>query len=237
MRIMKGLLPVMFFLFLFGHLGFGQTDDTDKVYEPYFRTYFSFGAGISLAGALPSDIYQDGHSNVQIGLLFERTLSPRFSAVSGIEIEQNAYNFDGEVGPAPEEDVLRISRAGDNIKYTRLVQRNLSIPLQVRFYYKPNLGKFKSNAYLQGGIRISANGTTTFSYRKSNTAFSEDVKPFANVFNIQGEMMIGFKGDFFRRFDLLNASSIGVIYQFTEMFQDGSNQNIRPIHFTWRFIF
>lgn len=234
---MKKILLILVSLICFLHVGISQTSNSSIEHEPYFRTYFSFGAGVSLAQGIPTAIYQDGHSNVQIGIQFEKTLNHRFSLVSGLEIEQNVFSFDGNIGEQGDEGDFQITIADNDIKYTKLTQRNISLPLQARIYYRPNTSKSSSNAYLQGGLRISANGTTSFSYRRNNEAISENLKAFANAYNLQAELMVGFKGNFFKRFDLLNASSIGVIYQFTQMFDDRALQNIRPIHFTWRFLF
>lgn len=234
---MKSLLLAFTCLVILIQISSAQQDNTNAQHEPYFRTYFSFGAGVSIAQGLPADIYQDGNSNVQIGVQFEKTLGSRFSAISGIEIEQNIYNFDGFAQADEMGNGISIQRAGDDTKYTKVIQRNISLPIQARVYYRPNLSRNTSNAYLQGGLRISANGTTSFSFRSDNESFTEDLKPYANAYNLQAELMIGFKGNFFKNFDLLNASSIGVIYQFSQMFNERSSQNIRPIHFTWRFLF
>lgn len=234
---MKSLFLVFICFFVLLQVGSAQENTNKDQHEPYFRTYFSFGAGVSLAQGLPADIYQDGNSNVQIGVQFEKTLGSRFSAITGIEIEQNIYNFDGFAQVDETGNGISIQRAGDDIKYTKVIQRNISLPIQTRVYYRPNLSRNTSNAYLQGGLRISANGSTSFSYRSDNETFSDDLKPNATAYNLQAELMIGFKGNFFKNFDLLNASSIGVIYQFSQMFDERSSQNIRPIHFTWRFLF
>lgn len=59
---------------------------------------------------------------------------------------------------------------------------------------------------------------------------------FTNQTLFQAELMVGFKGQFFKRFDLLNASTLGLMYRFTPMLNEGSTR-IFPLHFTWRFLF
>ncbi|MEL6539026.1 MAG: hypothetical protein AAFQ98_26655, partial [Bacteroidota bacterium] len=53
---------------------------------------------------------------------------------------------------------------------------------------------------------------------------------------LQVEFMLGFKGQFFKNFDLLNASTLGFMYQVNAKFGEGSTE-VYPLHFTWRFLF
>ena len=79
--------------------------------------YVSFGAGSSVLRGLPSDIYFDGGNNLQLGMMYERAFSKRFSFITGLEFEQATYNFDGDV-ESNAENGFTLIRAGDNKKYT-----------------------------------------------------------------------------------------------------------------------
>lgn len=230
---MKYLLILAFFL-PFASLPAQDASAVLGPFEHYWQFYFSFGGGVSFLNGFPDEVYQDGHSNVQLGFMVEKTISPRFSAFSGIELELLNYSFDGELAEGNGQP-LRIVPAADGVKYARIVQRNLTVPLQLRGYLRPNAGKGSKNAYLQGGLRFSLPGSTEYTFRANQEKQAQDLEDLAPSLLVSAELMIGFKGDFFERFDLLNASSLGVIYQATPLLEEGSA--IHPVHLTWRFLF
>ncbi|TVP49746.1 MAG: hypothetical protein EA341_08845 [Mongoliibacter sp.] len=59
----------------------------------------------------------------------------------------------------------------------------------------------------------------------------------ASPFNLQAELMLGFKGNYFKKLEILNASTFGLTYQFNSPLQAGNVENISPINLTWRFLF
>jgi hypothetical protein len=194
--------------------------------------YFSLGTGISILENVPSMIHQETHSNFQIGVLGERNFNEKFSIITGIELERSIYSLDADFEPFQRS--MTITLAPDGLKYAKLYTFNIGVPIQGRYYFKPNLRK-QSNIFLQGGIRLSFAGSTYFEYRENNKTFEESLSQFQNNFLLQIEFMIGFKGDFFDNIAILNSSSLGVIYQTQPIFDAGTN--IKPVHFTWRFLF
>ncbi len=205
-------------------------------YETHWNYYFSFGAGPSILHDFNSDVYQDGHSNVQFGLLVERSLNQHISILSGVELERMSYAFDG-VLIGGEDAPLRVAPAPDGLKYAGITRNNLALPLQIRYYFKPNFDRDVPNIYLQGGVRFGLNGGSEFNYREGGESHSVDIANYTNNRILSGELMIGFKGAYFENFDLLNASSFGVIYQFTPLFAQSDQNTVHPIHLTWRFLF
>lgn len=206
-----------------------QTDgDSQKKYE----YYFSLGTGISLLNDVPSEIHQESHSNYQIGVFLERNLNEKFSVLSGVELERSIYSLDADFVPFQRR--MNINLAPDGLKYTKLYTFNVGVPLHGRYYFKPNLNN-QNNIFLQGGVRLNFAGTTYFEYRENNETFDESLSSYQNDFSLQLEVMVGFKGDFFNKFTILNSSSLGVIYQTQPIFDNGTN--IKPVHFTWRFLF
>lgn len=229
------LLFSFLFVFVSSSVSNAQTDTTES-YQRHWNFYLSFGGGVSLMKNVPQDIYQDGHSNVQIGFIVERSLNKRLSLISGIELERNNYSLDGQFNQNQNSLTLRI--APDDIKYTKLNQVLINLPIQSRIYLYKNNHKNSSNAFLQTGLRIGLVGNTSFLYRKSYENFSEDLNAYTKPLIYQWEFMIGFKGDFFKKLDLLNASTLGLIYQLSPMFdKQYLNNEIAPIHLTWRFLF
>ena len=77
---------------------------------------------------------------------------------------------------------------------------------------------------------------TAYSYRSNGEDDGLYLSEFTHQTIMQLELMIGFKGQFFERFDLLNASSISLMYQLSSMFKQEAGA-ITPLHFTWRFLF
>jgi hypothetical protein len=205
--------------------------------------YISFGAGSSILRQLPSDIYFAGSSNLQLGLMYERALHKKFSVVSGIEFEQATYSFDGDFEKNTDEGFTLIP-AGNEKKYTGLRQRNLAIPLQFRYYFLNNYAAGTRNMFIQSGLRLTQSLDftevegleTTYFFRSLGEDESVSLSEYANQTSLQLELMIGFKGQFFKNFDLLNASTLGFMYQLNPVLGDNSTE-IYPLHFTWRFLF
>ncbi|MDN5210503.1 hypothetical protein QQ020_00550 [Fulvivirgaceae bacterium BMA12] len=212
-------------------------------FQRHSNIYISFGAGSSMLNQFPSDIYFAGSTNLQLGAMYESAFHKRFSLIAGVEFEQVSYNFDGDID-FTSGSTLNIVRAGSDKKYTRIRQRNVAIPLQGRFYFSSNNTADTKNMFVQSGIRLvqtldfinSDSFGTTYYYRSNGEENQISLDDFANQTVIQAELMIGFKGQFFKNFDILNASTLGFMYQFTPLLKDGSTE-IYPIHFTWRFLF
>lgn len=215
-------------IFLYSYVCLQAQDSELKKYD----YYLSLGAGLSILNNVPSAIYQETHSNYQIGIFGERNLNEKYSLLTGIELERAIYSFDGAIFPSNGE--LEISIAPDGMKYTKLYTFTIGVPVHGRYYFKPNLND-QTNVFLQGGIRFNIAGSTDFEFRENNEVFEEPLSEFHNNFSLQLELMIGFKGDFFDKLAILNSSSLGVIYQAQPIFESGTN--LRPIHFTWRFLF
>jgi hypothetical protein len=204
--------------------------------KPYkSKTYFSFGAGVSLLQGVPDDFYQDGHGNVQIGLMKELPFNKRVSFLTGLELERLTYNVD--FYPVLDENNNNFVQAPDGIKYTRIFQNSLNLSTQARFYFRENSKKETPNIFLQTGFRGGYNLSTTFAYRENNENQSINLSDIASPFNVQAELMLGFKGNYFEKLEILNASTFGVTYQFNNPLSAGNVENIRPIHLTWRFLF
>lgn len=217
--------------------------DNTESFKKHNNWYISFGAGSSMLRQLPSDIYFAGSNNLQLGVMYERALHKRFSVVSGLEFEQVTYNFNGDL-ESNTDGGFTLIRAGNDKKYTGLRQRNLAIPLQGRYYFLDNNAADARNMFIQSGVRftqsldfLGAEGfETTYFYRSRGESESISLSDFTNQTSLQFELMVGFKGQFFKKFDLLNASTLGFMYQLNPMFGDNSTE-IYPLHFTWRFLF
>lgn len=199
------------------------------------QTYFSFGAGVSLMQGLPEMFYQDGHSNLQIGLMMELPLNKRISFISGLELERLTYNVD--FFPISDENKSVFTQAPNGIKYTRIFQNSLNLSAQARIYFKDNSSKKTSNIFLQTGLRSAYNLSTTFAFRGNNENKNINLSHISSPLNLQGELMLGFKGNYFKKLEILNASSFGFTYQFTQPLMAEKVENFRPIHLTWRFLF
>ncbi|MGY6743579.1 MAG: outer membrane beta-barrel protein [Cecembia sp.] len=229
----KALLIIAFF-FLSHHLMAQNGYNSSK--KPYkSQTYFSFGAGVSFLQGVPNNFYQDGHGNVQIGLMKELPFNKRVSFVTGLELERLTYNLD--FFPVLEENNQSFIQAPDGVKYTRVFQNSLNLSTQARFYFKENSSKQTSNIFLQTGLRGGYNLSTTFSFRENNQNQSLNLSEVARPFNLQAELMLGFKGNYFKKLEILNASTFGLTYQFNSPLSAGNIENVRPIHLTWRFLF
>ncbi len=203
--------------------------------KPYkSQTYFSFGAGVSFLQGVPDNFYQDGHGNVQIGLMKELPFNKRLSFITGLELERLTYNLD--FFPVLGESNYFI-QAPDGIKYTRVFQNSLNLSAQTRFYFRENNSKQTPNIFIQTGLRGGYNLSTTFTYRDDNQNQTISLSEVASPFNFQAELMLGFKGNYFKKLEILNASTFGLTYQFNPLLQAGNVENIRPINLTWRFLF
>jgi hypothetical protein len=193
--------------------------------------YISIGGGFSTTRGIPQDIYQAGNSNVQAGVWIERKISTKYALLSGVEIEQITYSFDGLVDE--DNNTLNVIQAPGGVKYTQLYNRNISLPLQVRWHYKDS--QHSENLYLQGGLRVAYGWNATFSYREGGESQNNNLTPALAPVIVSAEFMIGFKGNYFSNFDILNASSLGVIATLNPIFD--SALPLQPFHFTWRFMF
>ncbi|EOZ92867.1 hypothetical protein A33Q_3958 [Indibacter alkaliphilus LW1] len=49
--------------------------------------------------------------------------------------------------------------------------------------------------------------------------------------------MLGFKGNYFKKLEILNASTFGFTYQFNSPLLAENVEMVKPIHLTWRFLF
>jgi hypothetical protein len=211
-----------------------------EVFKKHHNFYFSFGAGSSLLRQLQSTIYFHNSNNLQLGVIFERAINKRFSLISGIEFEHTTYNFDGDLQFKPDGG-LNIIEAGPDKKYTGIRQVNVAIPVQGRYYFLKNLSKDARNIFLQGGLRVTQSLDflgigTSFYYRSLGDNKAISLSHYTHQTGFQCELMLGFKGQFFKKFDLLNSSTLGFMYQINPMFQKKSSQ-VFPLHFTWRFLF
>ncbi|GAB2621576.1 hypothetical protein [Belliella aquatica] len=204
--------------------------------KPYrSQTYFSFGAGVSFLRGVPNSFYQDGHSNVQIGLMKEMPINKRVSFVTGLELERLIYDLD--FFPILDENNQAFTQAPDGVKFTRVFQNSLNLSAQTRIYFKDNSSKETSNIFLQTGLKGGYNLSTTFTYRENDQNESINLSNVASTFNLQAELMLGFKGNYFKKLEILNASSFGVTYQFHSPLKARNVENIRPLNLTWRFLF
>lgn len=82
--IKKNLLGIIFLGFLVT-LNVEAQELPENSKRPYkSQTYFSFGAGVSFLQGVPDNFYQDGQSNVQIGMMKELPFNKRLSFVMGL---------------------------------------------------------------------------------------------------------------------------------------------------------
>lgn len=202
-------------------------------FQPYWRGYFSLGAGLSFTQNINENIYEDGHSNVQLGFLMERSFHRRWSVLSGVEFEQITYSLDGAFSLNEQE--LELVPADAGRKYNRLYNRNFAFPLQVRYYFADNRHKDKAGMYLQGGARLAYAWNASYQYRQNDESQNINLSDALQRFIVGAELMLGFKGNYFSSLDLLNASTLGVIYQASPVFEGSTS--FSPLHFTWRFLF
>lgn len=230
--IKKNLLSILILLVTFNVEAQEMRKTSKKPYKS--QTYFSFGAGVSFLQGVPDNFYQDGHGNVQIGLMKELPFNRRLSFITGLELERLTYNLD--FFPVLGESNYFI-QAPDGIKYTRVFQNSLNLSAQTRFYFRENSSKQTPNIFIQTGLRGGYNLSTTFAYREDNQNQTINLPDLASPFNLQAELMLGFKGNYFKKLEILNASTFGLTYQFNPPLQAGNVENIRPINLTWRFLF
>ncbi|UOY08661.1 hypothetical protein L0P88_08925 [Muricauda sp. SCSIO 64092] len=234
------LIPVWALVLVKTHL-VAQENSSD--FQRHSNIYISVGAGSSMLRQSPSDIYFSGSTNLQLGAMYERAFHKRFSWVAGVEFEQVSYNLDADI-ELTSPSTLSLVRAGDDKKYTSIRQRNIAFPLQMRAYFYENNNADTKNMFVQTGVRLvqtldfigSENLGSTYFYRSRGEDNRTSISDFTNPTLLQAELMIGFKGQFFKKIDLLNASTLGFMYQFTPMLKNGSTA-VFPVHFTWRFLF
>lgn len=220
-----------------------HAQDNVGLFKKHNNVYISFGAGSSILRQFPTDIYFAGSNNLQLGLMYERALHKRLSIVTGLEFEQVTYNFDGDIHFNSNDGFALIPAPFDK-KYTGLRQRNMNLPIQARLYFLDNNTAGSRNMFLQGGVRLMQSldflGAeileTSYYYRGDGENQFISLSDYTNQTGLQLELMIGFKGQFFKNFDLLNASTLGLMYQINPMFDDNSSA-VYPLHFTWRFLF
>lgn len=202
-------------------------------FKPYWRGYFSLGAGLSFTQNMSENFYEDGHNNVQLGFLMERSFHRRWSVLGGVEFEQITYSLDAAF--SLNNQALDLMPAAAGRKYNRLYNRNFAFPLQVRYYFANNSHKDKAGMYLQGGARMAYGWNASYQYRENEESKNLNVSNVLQRFIVGAELMIGFKGNYFSSLDLLNASTLGVIYQASPVFE--GSHSFSPLHFTWRFLF
>ncbi|WP_299523737.1 outer membrane beta-barrel protein [Winogradskyella sp.] len=240
MKVHKRFLMTIIALSIFT---LSNAQEMATTFNKHNNFYISFGAGTSVLRDLPSDIYFDGSTNLQLGFMYERAFHKRFSFLTGIEFEQATYNFNGDLD-FNSNNGFDLVRAGPDKKYTGFRQRNLTAPIQGRFYFMDNNASDSRNIFIQAGLRLTQSldfiGNDSFEtyyfYRSRGKDESIMLTDFVNQRRIQLEFMFGFKGQFFKKFDVLNASTLGFMYQLNPIFTSDSTA-VHPIHFTWRFLF
>lgn len=216
---------------------FAQKAEEPAIYHrPHWNYYCSFGGGFSSLSGLPNGIYEDGHSNFQIGGYLERSLGPRHSLLTGLELERSTYSLDADMHVL-DQKAIATQNMSDDIKYTRVKHSSVNIPLHLRLYWRQNTRPQESNAYIQFGGRLGWTDGADFSYRSGGEKFKRSLSEGSRKFIWQAEFMVGFKGEFFDCLGLLNSSSLGVIYSLDPLFTSGSDVNFQPVHFSWRFMF
>ena len=225
----------IFFLLISSHILTGQ--DKDSTFKkPYqSQTYFVLGAGTSLLRNVPSNFYQDGHSNMQIGLMKEFPFNKKLSFIAGLELERLIYNLD--FFPVLQDDGNTFVQAPSGVKYTRLFQSSMNLSIQTRFYFRENNSRNAPNIFVQTGLRGGYNLSSVMTYRENDQDESINLSEIVSPFNFQIELMLGFKGDFFKKLDILNASAFGLTYQVGNVLDAGNVDQVKPIHLTWRFLF
>lgn len=229
----KALLILL--LLLLGQMLRGQNEDSISIKPYQSQTYFVLGAGTSLLRNVPDNFYQDGHSNMQIGVMKEIPFSKKHSFMAGLELERLMYNLD--FFPIDEEEGIIFIQAPKGVKYTRLYHSSINLSIQTRFYFRENNSKQAPNIFIQTGLRGGYNFSSVMTYRENDQDESLNLSDIANPFNLQIELMLGFKGDFFKKLEILNASALGLTYQFGAVLEAGKVNHIKPIHLTWRFLF
>lgn len=246
---MKGFSMIFMVLLVFCSTpSFSQEEKEDDAPTSKWLVNGVFGYGLSALANMPGDIHQPRNENIQMGMLIEREVNSWFSIVSNIEYELLSYEFDGMVEPISDGQV-RLEQAGDGIKYPGIHQSCLAANIQGRAYVYRNYDKEdpcdeKNGFFLQGGLRIAQSldftnvFLTTYHYRQHNEFETLELQNYINQTLFQAEFSIGVKGSFDGILGILSSSSIGMIYQFTPMFNEAPGvEDIRPLHFTWRFIF
>ena len=179
-------LALLIFCFIFQNINAQQQVERKQLYD----YYFSLSAGVSSLNGVPSNIHQESHSNYLVGFFLERKINERFALLSGLELERSIYNLDAKFKALRRR--MDVSLAPDGLKYTKLYTFNIGIPLQARYYFKPNTEN-KSNIFIQGGMRFNFAGSTYFEYRENNETFDESLSSFQNDFLLQIEIMVGLK--------------------------------------------
>lgn len=236
MKTIRFIRALFFFFLLVMSQSLMAQNEEPSSNKPYkSQTYFSFGAGVSFLQGVPNNFYQDGHGNVQVGLMKELPFNKKISFITGLELERLTYNLD--FFSVLDENNQTFIQAPDGVKYTRVFQNSLNLSAQARIYFRENSSKQTSNIFLQTGLRGGYNLSTTFAFRENNQNQSINLSEVASPFNLQAELMLGFKGNYFKKLEILNASTFGLTYQFNSPLQAGNVENIRPINLTWRFLF
>jgi hypothetical protein len=227
-------LPLCCCILFFGNHIASYAQESEK-YVPYWKFYISLGAGPSYLNGLDNDIHKERLNNVELGTHFEKTITPKFSAITGLEYESIGYSIDGILSIVG--DVAQIELAPNSIKYSKISQQNLTVPIQARFYFIRNNNYETKNAFIQAGLKISQNLSSRFSFRENGQESSQSIRDYTSNTLLAGEFSVGFKGAFFDKFVIINGSSFGFAYQFTPLLSGGDSQNIRPMHLVWRFLF
>lgn len=230
---MKPILTILFAMFLgITTTSFAQEDER---YVPYWKFYISLGFGISYLNGLPEEIHKDRLSNFELGTHFEKTITRKFSAITGLEYESISYSIDGAF--EVQNGIGQIILAPPSYKFTKIDQKNLTVPLLARFYFIQNNSYETKNAFVQAGVKFSQNLSSNFIYRQSGERFSNSIRNYTNNTLVAGEISFGFKGAFFDKFVIINGSSFALAYQFTPLIKGNDEQKIRPMHLAWRFLF
>jgi hypothetical protein len=209
---------------------YGQEVKNKNIDKKY--TYFlSFGAGVSALRNIQDDIYQDNHNNYQIGVLVEKLINPKSSFISGLELDIIKYQFDGFF--IQSNNKLQFVLAQPNFKYTKLTQFIINIPSQVRF----PLNKSRK-IFIQTGFRLGLPVITNFSYRENNKRHLKNLSMNQSKIVYQVETLIGFSENCFKKIELLNGTTLGIMYQINPIFKPSKLETkLSPVHLTWRFLF
>ena len=207
----------------------------------------SLGFGSSSIINMPSDIYNNGGENIQLGFLSEREISSRFSFVSHVEIDWLVYSFDGYLQSNASNKSLTLIQAPAGTKYTEIHQLMACGSLLCKYTLRGKTFKEldhdngnstqKGSLFVQAGLRLASPFLSEYQCRIDNSDKSISLNGYVNHLLFQTELSIGAKGELNGVLSLLDSSTIGIIYQFNPIFNNDGVAKLCPAHFSWRFYF
>lgn len=207
----------------------------------------SVGFGMCYILNMPGGIHNIISPNMQLGYLIERRINEKFSLISHLECDFLSYSFDGYLSNSPNNTTI-ISQAPDGIKYPGMYQVTIGGNIQGRYYFKTRTFEDKTckegscikegKWFVQSGFRCVTPLYSDFHYRLNNSYKVKNLNNPVNPVVFQYELSIGIKGQVAGIFSILNCYSVGLIYQFTPIF----NENIiapklNPLLLTTRIYF